>query len=103
MTDEIVEEIYSLARESFRGGQRKFQIQAYPFRMTPENMVRHEGDKHYEFWKTLKKGNDYFEVAKYPPKVDVCEQNYIFNREVEKGVRFRSQVSMPPIHNSTSP
>lgn len=95
MTDEVVEEIYSIARESFKGGQRKFQIQAFPFRMTPENMVRHEGSQHYEFWKTLKKGSDYFEVAKYPPKVDVCEQNYIFNREVEDGVRFRPKSACP--------
>lgn len=95
MTDEIIEEVYSLARESFKGGQRKFQIQAYPFRMTPQNMVRYEGNQHYEFWKTLKKGNDYFEVAKYPPKIDVCEKNYVFNREVEDGVRFKSNAACP--------
>lgn len=95
MTDEIVEEIYSVAREAFKGGQRKFQIQAYPFRMTPQNMVRHEGSEHYEFWKTLKKGNDYFEVAKYPPKVDVCDQSYVFNRVVEDGVRFKSKSDCP--------
>ncbi|MFL5044500.1 MAG: murein L,D-transpeptidase family protein, partial [Xanthobacteraceae bacterium] len=34
MTDEQIGEIYSLARESFFGGQHSFQIQAYPFRMT---------------------------------------------------------------------
>ena len=95
MTDELVSEIYSLARESFKGGQRKFQIQAYPFRMTPENMVRHENNEHIEFWKTLKKGNDFFEVAKYPPKVDVCNKNYVFNRVVEDGVKFKSRNSCP--------
>ena len=39
MTDEQIGEIYSLAREAFLGGQRSFQIQAYPFRMTPANMA----------------------------------------------------------------
>ena len=39
MTDEQIAEIYSLARESFFGGQKAFQIQAYPFRMTPANMA----------------------------------------------------------------
>ena len=34
MTDEQIGEIYALARESFFGGQRAFQVQAYPFRMT---------------------------------------------------------------------
>ncbi len=95
MTDEFVEQIYALARESFKGGQRKFQIQAYPFRMTPKNMVRHKDSKHYEFWKTLKKGNDYFIVAQRPPKVDVCDKNYVFNREVEDGVRFNSKAACP--------
>src|SRR6185369_16248109 len=32
MTDEQITDIYSLAREAFFGGQRSFQIQAYPFR-----------------------------------------------------------------------
>ena len=95
MTDELVGEIYALARESFKGGQRQFQIQAFPFRMTPKNMVRHENNEHYEFWKTLKKGNDYFEVAKYPPKVDVCNKNYVFNRIVEDGVSFNAKGACP--------
>jgi hypothetical protein len=34
MTDEQIQEIYALARESFFGGQKAFQLQAYPFRMT---------------------------------------------------------------------
>ncbi|MEM8664725.1 MAG: murein L,D-transpeptidase family protein, partial [Pseudomonadota bacterium] len=38
MEDAQIQEIYALAREAFRGGQQAFQIQAFPFRMTPENM-----------------------------------------------------------------
>ena len=33
--------IYALAREAFAGGQRAFQFQAFPFRMTAENIVKH--------------------------------------------------------------
>ncbi|MGL4974103.1 MAG: L,D-transpeptidase family protein, partial [Bosea sp. (in: a-proteobacteria)] len=40
MTDDGVSEIYAIAREAFAGGQRSFQVQALPFRMTPENMAR---------------------------------------------------------------
>ena len=36
MTDEGISEIYALAREAF-AGRPSFQVQAYPFRMTPEN------------------------------------------------------------------
>src|SRR6202161_2398669 len=46
MTDEQIGEIYSLARESFLGGQQSFQIQAYPFRMTPANLARHRTSPH---------------------------------------------------------
>ena len=34
MTDEQIREIYALGREAFLGGQKSFQVQAYPFRMT---------------------------------------------------------------------
>jgi murein L,D-transpeptidase YafK len=50
MTDEQIAEIYALARESFFGGQKSFQIQAYPFRMTPVNMAKHRNSPHLAFW-----------------------------------------------------
>jgi len=53
MTDEQIGEIYSLGRESFLGGQHAFQIQAYPFRMTPLNMARHRTNPNMAFWKML--------------------------------------------------
>jgi murein L,D-transpeptidase YafK len=79
MTDEQMVEIYALARESFFGGQRSFQLQAYPFRMTAKNMARHRNSPHLAFWKNLKTGYDHFEVTKYEPKVDVCDRHYVFN------------------------
>ena len=79
MTDEQITEIYSLARESFFGGQRSIQIQAYPFRMTPLNMARHRNSPHIAFWKMLKQGYDHFEVTRIEPKIDVCDKHYVFN------------------------
>ena len=38
MSDEQISEIYALARESFLGARPSFQVQAYPFRMTPANL-----------------------------------------------------------------
>src|SRR5690606_33413891 len=74
-----VQDIYALARDAFRGGQRSFQVQAFPFRMTPENMAKHRKSEHIEFWRMLKVGYDHFEVTKRPPKVDVCEKKYVFD------------------------
>ena len=79
MTDEEIGEIYSLAREAFLGGQKSFQIQAYPFRMTPANMARHRDNPNIAFWKMLKEGNDHFEVSHLEPKVDVCDRHYVFD------------------------
>jgi len=54
MTDEQMSEIYALGRESFFGGQRSFQVQAYPFKMTALNMAKHRNNPHMPFWKMLK-------------------------------------------------
>ncbi|MGL4559194.1 MAG: L,D-transpeptidase family protein [Afipia sp.] len=85
MTDEQISEIFSLARESFAGGQRSFQVQAYPFRMTAQNMARHRNNPNMPFWKMIKEGNDHFEVTKQEPKVDFCEKKYVFDAEKPAG------------------
>jgi murein L,D-transpeptidase YafK len=85
MTDEQIGEIYSLARESFSGGQPSFQIQAYPFRMTPANLARHRTSPHIAFWKMLKIGNDHFEATHLEPKVDVCDRHYVFDAVQPRG------------------
>ena len=81
MTDADAGELFALARDAFRGGQRSFQIQAFPFRMTAENMAKHRDSKHLEFWKMLKAGSDHFEVSHRPPKVDVCNKRYVFDAD----------------------
>jgi len=81
MTDEQVAEIYALGREAFFGGQRAFQVQAYPFKMTPQNLAKHRNNPHLAFWKMLKRGYDHFEVTRLEPKVNVCEKHYVFDAE----------------------
>jgi murein L,D-transpeptidase YafK len=97
MTDEVIEEIYALAREAFRGGQREFQVQAYPFRMTPENMARHADNPNMPFWRTLKEGNDHFKVTGRAPEVAVCGRNYVFNATAANGERLYPNAACPPL------
>jgi len=85
MTDDQISEIYSLARESFFGGQKAFQVQAYPFHMTPENLAKHRNSPHLAFWKMLKEGYDHFEISHQQPKVDVCERHYVFDAVAPDG------------------
>ena len=81
MTDEQIGEIYSLARDSLLGGRPSFQIQAYPFRLTPANLARHRTNPSLAFWKMLKIGNDHFEATHLEPKVDVCNRRYVFDAQ----------------------
>ena len=81
MSDQNAGDIFALARDAFRGGQRAFEIQAFPFRMTPENLAKHRDDPNMDFWRMLKVGYDSFELTRTPPKVDVCERRYVFNAD----------------------
>jgi murein L,D-transpeptidase YafK len=97
MTDESIQEIYTLGRLAFQGGQRDFQVQAFPFRMTAQNMARHRNDPNMPFWLMLKEGYDHFDVVGQPPKVDVCEHRYIFNAVAEEGRSFNPSAECPPM------
>ena len=81
MTDEQIGEIYALAHASLLGGQPSFQIQAYPFRLTPANLARHRTNPNMDFWKMLKMGNDHFEATHLQPKVEVCNRRYVFDAQ----------------------
>jgi murein L,D-transpeptidase YafK len=78
MTDAAIAEVYAVAREAFSGGQRSFQFQSYPFRMTADNLAKLRSDPHMPFWKNLKEGSDYFEVVREEPRVGVCGGKYVF-------------------------
>ena len=82
-------------RRDLRAGARRlprrpasFQIQAFPFRMTAENIAKHRDDPNMPFWRMLKVGYDHFEVTRRPPKVDVCDKRYVF--DADAGERRRS-------------
>lgn len=79
MTDDQIGEIYALVREAQNAGQRAVQMQALPFRMTPENLAKHRLDPNIAFWKNLKEGTDYFEVTRNEPAVAVAGGRYVFN------------------------
>ena len=95
MTDERIGEIYALARDAFKGGQKAFQIEAFPFRMTPENMALHTDDPNFEFWKMLKDGSDHFEITGLPPKVDVCDRRYVFDRIGRRRQGLQADAALP--------
>jgi murein L,D-transpeptidase YafK len=78
MTDQGIAELYALAREGFAGGQRAFQFQAYPFRMTAENMAKYRADPNIAFWRNLKEGSDRFEATREEPQISLASGRYTF-------------------------
>jgi len=77
VTDDNVQEIYSLSRDAFLGGQRAFHVQAFPFRVTEANLARHKNNKWYSFWAELKTGYDLFNETHLPPKIGVKDKKYV--------------------------
>jgi murein L,D-transpeptidase YafK len=100
MTDEQIAEIYALGRESFFGGQKAFQFDAFPFHMTPMNMAKHRNNPNMAFWKMIKEGYDHFEVTHQEPKVDFCEKHYVFDAakapDATRDPVFQASAKCPP-------
>ena len=85
MTDGLMEEIYAIARESFLGGHDAFQVHAFPFRMSSDNMARHGNYAAYPFWRTMKEAYDYFELTRQLPSIAVCNRHYFVNVALRSG------------------
>jgi murein L,D-transpeptidase YafK len=78
MTDEKIEEIYTLCDAAHGGGQAFFRIHLFPFRMTPERMQQAAENPNSLFWKNLQEGYDFFEKNQIPPDVSVSDGRYQF-------------------------
>jgi len=76
MGDDQIEEIYTLAEAALRSGQKSFDVHAFPFKMTEDNLSEHKYSKWYHFWKNLKEGHDAFEETKIPPRIKVAAKSY---------------------------
>lgn len=83
MTNAVIDEIWKLVTNALSGGQQRFQVQVYPFRMTEQRWAAAESSSHAAFWKTLKQGYDAFEASGVPLKVSVCKGAY----KVEPGAK----------------
>lgn len=103
LTDQGVGEIYSVVSKALASGQDRFQVQAFPFRMTAENMALHKEDQNLPFWKTLKEGYDAFELTRQQPRVSVCERRYVFNTEFEGGEPRDPLASCPATAKPSDP
>lgn len=80
MTDDKINEIYTLADAALRNGQSFFRVHIFPFKMTQSNLKKHQNSKWSAFWLNLKEGYDFFENNGTPPNVGVKNKRYIFSK-----------------------
>ena len=78
MTDPVVDEIWRLVTAALNGGQSRFHVHIFPFRMTEYAINARSRSEWTGFWRDLKRGHDAFEVSHRPPRVAVCNGAYAF-------------------------
>lgn len=79
MTDPVISEIWKIVTAALSNGQKRFQVQAFPFRMSERRLAGQGDNLHLPFWRDLKTGFDAFEATWLPPKVSVCNGRYTFS------------------------
>ena len=87
MTNPVIEEIFSLSEQALRQGQDRIQVQAFPFRMTEDNLKAVAGRPWHGFWQNLKEAYDAFERTRIPPKVAVCDKRYVVSESASRRSR----------------
>jgi murein L,D-transpeptidase YafK len=78
MGDDTIEDIYLLAQEAIKKGQKEISVHMLPFPLTESELERAKDSPNYKFWKNLKEGSDLFEQNKIPPTVRALNGKYTF-------------------------
>lgn len=76
MGDEGIEEIYTLAAAALHGGQRAFDVHAFPFRLDAANLASTKRSPWHAFWSELEPGYVSFEQSRRPPRIEVRDRHY---------------------------
>ena len=80
MTDPVVDEIWRVVTAALKGGQPRFHVHVFPFRMTDANLSLRSHMQWVPFWHDLKQGYDAFEATQVPPRISVCQGRYVVSR-----------------------
>ena len=76
MTDDSIEEIWTLMQAAFEGGQSEIPVHIFPFEMTAANLQRHSGHPDQAFWRSLAPAWVMFEETGQVPEVRVSGGAY---------------------------
>lgn len=81
MTDPVIEEIYLLMEDAFAAGQKKIQVDCFPFRLNEQALKKHEDSPWHAFWVNLAEGYQIFETHRLPPRATLKNNRYVFESE----------------------
>lgn len=81
ITDEGVEEAYTLMMAAFEGGQPFIRVHIFPFPMTDTNLSAAADNRNLPFWENLKEGWEALERGHTPPNVTVRDKRYRFDAQ----------------------
>lgn len=76
MTDEAIEEIWTLMQAALEHGEGTVPVHIFPFPMTAANLQRHAGDPNASFWRSLAPAWQAFEDTGRVPQVRVADGSY---------------------------
>ncbi len=80
MTNAQMAEIWQLVTAALEAGQKRFQVQVLPFRMSDTTLDAYADHRDVGFWRALKAGSDVFDATLLPPIVRVCRTAYQVQR-----------------------
>jgi murein L,D-transpeptidase YafK len=80
VTNPVADDLFTLAKAALAAGQPSFQVQALPFRMTPDALESRAVNPNAAFWAELKPLVDAFDTGRVPPDVAVCNGRYSLNK-----------------------
>lgn len=82
MTDQHIEEIYTLVSEALHYGQGEVPIHIFPFHLTSSKLRRHQSSPCYDFWQRLQPIYQTFESTRVPPLVEIKNNSYMLANQV---------------------
>lgn len=78
MTNEGIDEIYTLCAAAHASGQHAFAVHIFPFRPTHQRMASEQNSKWHAHWANLKEGYDHFEKHQRTPRITAKNGRYGF-------------------------
>jgi murein L,D-transpeptidase YafK len=80
LTDQDVEEVYTLVHGALAGGQTSVPLHIFPFAMGALNMITQGRGPNAAFWRSLEPAWQLFERTKTPPQVRVSGRRYVISQ-----------------------